>query len=160
MRWALVIGAVLMAGEAEAKPAVQTIRYTTSPCFGACPVYSVTVSSDGHGVFEGVRFTAVQGRRTFRLSPRQWAAFRERLQALHGHGVVDLTGPPLCRTMATDQAGAEVVWSGAWRPHVLRAYYGCDMDRNAWMFTHLRRAPEVLPIAAFIGRPGAPKSPE
>src|SRR3546814_1765112 len=36
-------------------------------CFGACPVYTVTVSPDGQGVFAGKRFTAVTGERTFAL---------------------------------------------------------------------------------------------
>src|SRR3546814_8814740 len=44
-----------------------TITYATQPCFGACPVYTVTVSPDGQGVFAGKRFTAVTGERPFAL---------------------------------------------------------------------------------------------
>ena len=40
----------------------QSISYETGPCFGACPVFRVTVSPDGSGTFEGRRFTAVDRR--------------------------------------------------------------------------------------------------
>lgn len=144
--------AMLAARGVEAKQPVQTISYATGACHGTCPAYKVTVSSDGHGIFEGERYTAVTGRRAFRVTPAQWRAFRARLQALHGHGTVDLTGPPLCTAMATDMADVEVRWSGAWRPFVLRANYGCRTARQGGVFARLRRAPEVLPIAGLIGR--------
>ena len=144
----------LLIALATAAPAVRTISYETGPCFGVCPSYKVTVSSDGRGVFEGKRFTAVKGVRRFRIAPAQWRALTDRLRGLHGRGAADLTGPPLCEAMATDMPTVEVVWSGAWRPFTLRANYGCQTKGQGWMLTHLRLAPAALPIAAFIGRPG------
>ncbi|HEY0326511.1 MAG TPA: DUF6438 domain-containing protein, partial [Allosphingosinicella sp.] len=41
----------------------ESISYETGPCFGACPVYRVTVSPDGTGTVEGRRVTAVTGER-------------------------------------------------------------------------------------------------
>ncbi|MBX3563660.1 MAG: hypothetical protein KF730_03690 [Sphingomonas sp.] len=32
-----------------------SIRYETSACFGACPIYVVTLRPDGTGTFEGKR---------------------------------------------------------------------------------------------------------
>ena len=151
--WVMVVAtAAVMGGGAGATGGVQTISYRTGACFGTCSVYKVTVSSDGRGVFEGERFTAVTGRRTFRVTPAQWREFRTRLQALHGHGTVELTGAPPCEAMATDMPTVEVVWSGAWRPHTLRANYGCRVEKQQWMSAHLRRAPEALPIGRFVGK--------
>lgn len=157
MMLAAVAAVTLASGAQAQRRAVETISYETGPCFGACPVYRVEVSSDGRGVFTGRRFTAVAGERAFRVTPRQYAAFRHRLQALHGHGTVDLTGPPLCEAMATDLPSVEVRWSGRFRAFVLRANYGCPSTRNGWMFPHLRQAPADLPIAGFIGTRGAPR---
>ena len=153
MRTSLVMGLALCLATgsgAAAKPRVETISYETGPCFGTCPVYKVTVSSDGRGVFEGQRFTAVTGTRAFRVSPAQWRAFRRQLQALHGRGTVEMTGPPVCEQMATDMPTVEVRWSGAFRPFTLRANYGCRNERLQWKFAHLRRAPGTLPIAALV----------
>ena len=149
---AMLAATGMQAGGVQAAPRrLETISYSTGPCFGACPVYKVTISSDGRGVFEGVRFTALTGRRAFRATPAQWRAFRAKLEALHGHGTVELTDQRTCRVMATDMPSVEVVWSGALRPFAFRANYGCDRERYGWMFTHLQQAPGALPIADFIG---------
>ena len=151
------VAAMLATAGIQAEPAaaarrrVETISYATGPCFGACPVYKLTVSSDGRGVFEGERFTTVTGRHAFRATPAQWRAFRARLDALHGHGTVELTDQRMCKVMATDMPSVEVVWSGAFRPFTFRANYGCDRERFGSMFTHLQQAPGALPIAGFIG---------
>ena len=60
----------------------ESISYETGHCFGACPVYAVTVHSDGSGLFEGKRFTAVSGQRAFRIDPDQYRAFAGRLEPL------------------------------------------------------------------------------
>ena len=56
-------------GEAE----VESIVYETGPCFGACPVYRLTVGRDGSALFEGRRFTAVTGERRFSVTPAQYS---------------------------------------------------------------------------------------
>ena len=42
--------AACAAASAPASPA-ETISFETGPCFGACPVYRLTVNSDGSGTF-------------------------------------------------------------------------------------------------------------
>ena len=130
-----------------------SISYETGPCFGACPVYALTVRADGRGTFEGRRFTAASGERSFRITPDQYRAFAERLAPLRPEsGSVRYSGPPLCRRMATDLPSVDVKWrSRRGGEQQLYFYYGCDMEGKKAIAERLGSAPELLPIAAFIG---------
>lgn len=130
---------------------VESISYQTGPCFGACPVYRVTLGSDGSGSFEGRRFAAVIGTREFRVTPEQFRAFADRLEPLRpASGSLRYSGPPLCTMTATDMPSVEVTWRGSAGEQSLYYYYGCDMEQKKAMAERLRRAPDLLPIAAFI----------
>lgn len=151
------IAATLIALPACATPRsvtpIQTISFETGPCFGACPVYRVTVNSDGSGTFEGRRFTAVTGTRPFRATPAQYRAFAAHLAPLRpASGTVRYSGDA-CRSMATDLPSAEVTWRSPRGEQILYFYYGCDMARNRAIAERLTAAPALLPIGDFI-RPG------
>ena len=132
---------------------VETISYETGPCFGACPVYRVTVNRDGSGVFEGRRFTAVTGERRFSATPEQFQAFARHLAPLRpATGEVNYSGEN-CRMNATDLPSADVEWRGAdGAQQRLSFYYGCDMELNQAIAERLSAAPGLLPIAELIGR--------
>jgi hypothetical protein len=142
-------------GTAEPPHAAETIRYETGPCFGACPVYAVTVSSDGTGTFEGKRFTAATGEQAFTLTPAQFADFRARLQPYRpaaGERRV-ASGEPDCGSTITDQPSVSVSWEGGGTPPAsLSLYYGCTAPALAAMKAALRSAREALPIAVMIGK--------
>jgi hypothetical protein len=129
------------------------ISYETGPCFGACPVYAVTVNADGTGQFEGKRFTAVSGLRSFRVTPDQYRAFADRLAPLRPKsGSVRYSGAPLCRAMATDLPSVDVKWrvrSGGGQE--LYFNYGCDIEARRAIADRLGSAPDLLPIESFIG---------
>ena len=127
-----------------------TIIFETGPCFGACPVYRVTVNSGGDGTFEGLRFTAVIGARPFRATPAQAQAFARQLEPLRpASGAVRYSGEA-CGTMATDLPSAEVTWRSPRGTQSLYFYYGCDMARNRAIVERLEVAPRLLPIGDFI----------
>jgi hypothetical protein len=129
-----------------------SISYETGPCFGACPVYRVTVNADGTGTFEGRRFTAVTGERRFALTPGQFRAFAAQLAPIRpASGDLRYSGPPLCRSMATDLPSAEVTWRSGAGEQRLYFYYGCDMQRNRALAERLTAAPGLLPIGDLIG---------
>ena len=44
------------------------ITLERGPCFGACPVYRLTVYGDGRVIYEGIRFVSVEGTRTATIS--------------------------------------------------------------------------------------------
>lgn len=131
----------------------EMLRYTTSPCFGGCPVYTVTVRPDGTGTFEGQRFTAVAGARDFRVTPAQYAAFLTRLAPYRPRsGTLRIApGTPACGQHATDMPSVEVQWDGKAGHRALSYYFGCDRARNAAMADALGSAPDLLPIGGLIG---------
>jgi len=151
-----LVAAALIATPATAErpgpSTVQSISYETGPCFGRCPVYRVTVRSDGRGTFEGRRFTAVDGLRSFHLTRAQFLAFVGHLGSYRPRGVEAIGyGHPRCRRPATDHPSATVSWSGGGREDRLSFYYGCRDPGNAAMAQALERAPELLPIGDLIG---------
>ncbi|WP_157215734.1 DUF6438 domain-containing protein [Flavisphingomonas formosensis] len=158
LRKVFVIAASLLAGCASTGPApvpapIRAITYETGACFGTCPVYSVTVSSDGAGRFEGRRFTGATGPQSFTVTPAQFAAFEAALAPYRPKsGEVDYSAPPLCGRMATDMPSVDVRWDEPGRAH-LHYYYGCDREKYAVMADALRHAVDALPIAAFIRAP-------
>ena len=155
---AMLVGLALAASAAspaiamgERPASVETITYERGPCHGTCPVYRVTVSSNGRGTFEGIQHTAATGTRSFRATTAQWAEFKRRLAADRPVGEVMLDGPERCAMYATDLPTIDVRWSGARRPGHLAYNIGCDRPTHARMARALTSAPEALPIARFIG---------
>ena len=161
-RWMAGVGALALGGcvQPGTGPApipieADSITYSTGSCFGACPVYTVTVRPDGTGSFEGKRFTAVAGVRSFTLTRAQYDAFAARLAPYRPEsGARRFTpGEPGCRRMATDMPSADVTWTRAiGDSQALYFYFGCDMEANRAMIDALARAPDVLPIADLIGK--------
>lgn len=133
----------------------ETITYETSPCFGTCPVYRVTIQPDGSGVFEGKRFTKVSGIRAFRASPAQYRAFAATLQPYRpqqGERLIQ-PGEPGCDNAPTDMPSVDVRWTelSGGSQH-LSFYYGCAMSNQA-MNAALRSAPDALLIGQFVAKP-------
>jgi hypothetical protein len=126
------------------------IVYETGPCFGACPVYRVTVSADGQGLFEGRRYTAVTGERRFTVTPDQYRRFAAQLAPVRpASGTVRYAGE-MCSRTATDMPSVDITWRSGGAEQRLYFYYGCDMERNRALGERLRAAPALLPIAEMI----------
>jgi hypothetical protein len=131
-----------------------SITYETGPCFGACPVYSVTVRPDGSGVFTGKRFTAVTGERRFKLTAGQYAAFAARLAPYRPEsGERRITpGEKECGQAATDLPGVDITWTRAiGDSQKLYYYFGCGMSGDRTMAEALGGAVETLPLEPLIG---------
>ncbi len=128
----------------------ETIRYETAPCHGTCPVYAVTVAPDGNGTFEGKRFTAVTGIKTFRTTPAAYRKFASSLAPYRptSNETLYQPGTPNCGNAPTDMLSVDIVWSepSGGRQH-LNVYYGCGPQT---MRDDLRNAPSALPIGPFI----------
>ena len=132
-----------------------SITYETGPCFGACPVYSVTVRPDGTGMFTGKRFTAVTGERAFTLTRAQYEAFAAKLAPYRPESGEVRYAPDnrqLCPNMATDMPSVDVTWTRAiGDSQHLHVYYGCVMQDHDAMKQALGEAADGLPIQDLIG---------
>lgn len=62
----LMLGASVSAQDQSSDVALTLSR---TPCFGTCPVYSVTVYTDGTVVYEGTDFVTVTGTQTTNIDP-------------------------------------------------------------------------------------------
>lgn len=144
------------AGSAQTDVPVESVSYTRGPCYGVCPVYRVTVNADGSGLFEGVRFTAVTGRRRFTVTPAAWRAFTAKLAPFRPQGTLDINmeNTARCQLMATDHPSAIVTWTGGGRNDRLGFYFGCRDEGNRAMAQALEEAPGLLPIAQMIAERG------
>ena len=131
-----------------------SITYRTGACFGACPIYAVTVRPDGSGVFTGERFTAASGEHRFQLTPAQYRAFAARLAPYRPETGERRYAPgePGCEHAATDMPSVDVTWTRAiGDSQHLYYYFGCRMDENDAMRDAIGRAADELPIQALIG---------
>ncbi len=142
--------------DAETPPPIETasITYETHPCFGMCPVYSVTVTPEGKGTFTGTRHTAVTGERSFTLTRAAYRTFADALAPWRPESgeVRYEMGSETCGASITDQPGVDVTWTDRARARRhLYFYYGCAHDNQA-IADALRSAPEALPIADLIGK--------
>ena len=137
----------------------ESITYSTDPCFGTCPVYSVTVMPDGEGVFEGKQHVARIGVQRFAVDAATYRRFADHLATVRpASGDRDIIqGEADCGNAPTDMPGIAVRWSsntGA-ADQNLRLYLGCRSAEADRVAAVLKSAPEMLPIAAYIGKPGA-----
>jgi hypothetical protein len=148
-------GCVVQNGAGMPMPVESTsITYETHPCFGACPVYSVTVSPDGQGSFTGTRFTAVTGERGFTLPRAAYERFANMLAPYRPESgeVRYEMGSEACGAAITDQPSVDVSWtSETGASQHLYFYYGCARANQA-LADALRSAPEALPIEEMIGK--------
>lgn len=148
---ALALLASPAAAQRSAATLPDSIAYRAGPCMGGCPIYEVVVRSDGTGTFEGINFTAVTGRREFRVTPAQYRAYVRHLAPIRPRrGVVSYSGEN-CREFVTDSSSATATWADRRGNQGLSLNYGCDPRRNRAMARRLMTAPDLLPIRDYIG---------
>jgi hypothetical protein len=149
----LVIAVIIVAALPAPPLPIETIIYRAGSCFGTCPEYSFTVSSDGRGVFTGKHYVSVIGDRSFSVTPAQFKAFRRHLAAYQGRKMLISSSSFLCPDYMVDGPSIEVTWMTNSRltGHV---FYddGCPKPKIAPdMVPTLESAPALLPLAELIG---------
>lgn len=151
-------GAAPGAAPASSPPrdAVTAIEYEAGPCFGKCPAYSFSVSSDGAGTFMGLDHTQVRGERDFRLTPAEFEAFAAALAPYRPAPETERSyapGQPGCPMGATDLPSVSIRWEYAdARTSQLGYNFGCHGEANRAMADALGNAPDLIPaLAPLIG---------
>jgi hypothetical protein len=151
----LVAAPALSAAVPVATQDLAIIRYEKTACFGFCPVFVVTLRSDGEGVFEGQHYTAVQGARRFHITPERFRAFAAALAPLRPRaGKLLYDEANRCHgagAAPSDGSSTGVAWrTREGRETVLYFYDGCGVPE---VRRRLDAARALLPIEAFVGRP-------
>ena len=167
MKWMTVTAvAALLAGCATVKdgspapaPGADTIRFSAGPCFGFCPVYSVTVKPDGASLLTPERNTAVPGETRFTVAPSQYRRLRESVAAFRPKTGSEMRIGPgeNCERVATDLPEYRIVWTQQGQDDTQLSFYsGCFDERYAPLRAAIAALPQLLEIEAMLKAP-APK---
>ena len=140
------------AGQATADSAVR-ITLERGPCFGTCPVYSVTLDGSGAVLFEGRRFVADTGISTGRVPP---ARIDSLVAALTAGGYFDFAdrytaGEPGCERYATDLPSVITEVRAGGRTKRVEHDHGC-MEAPQALTALEGRIDSVAGVAGWIRR--------
>lgn len=128
----------------------ETIRYSSSPCFGACPIYSVEISPSGAVHFDGKQYTKVTGTQDLTVSLSVYKKLQQELQTYRPEtgANVKTTG---CQQTATDQPSAYFWWK---RPDGtvtrLSHYTGCISPANIELNKLIENIPKLIGIEDLV----------
>ncbi len=125
----------------------ETVSIRTTPCFGTCPVFAVTLHPDGQLDFEGIKFVKHSGKVTRHITADKVKAIRQTLQAYRPAAGVTTRNKD-CQQRVTDHPSYVVTWqSPKAQDSVYRHYTGCFSAANRAIAKTLRGVLTSLPIA-------------
>jgi len=104
------------------------ITLERGPCFGACPMYTLTVWGDGRVEFDGRRFVAQEGRDTAQVPPADVARLFALADSIGFHDLpADITpaNERACGGAWTDMPSATVTIERGAASHTVNHYHGC-----------------------------------
>lgn len=130
--------------------AQETIRYSSSPCFGACPIYAVEISPSGVVHFEGKQYTKVTGTQDLTVDPSVYKKLQQELKTYRPETGANVKTSGCVQT-ATDQPSAYFSWK---RPDGtstnLSHYMGCISPANAELNKVIDKLPKLLGIEDLV----------
>ena len=134
----------------------ETISYSVGPCFGFCPVYTVSVTPDGHVAFNGERHTATLGKREKDGGAQAYRTISNALAAYRP--VTGTTADTQCESQMSDQQHYRVTWKAVnGTETVLQHDRGCRSHGNDQLNKTMESLPDKLGIASWAKqttRPG------
>ena len=133
-----------------AAPAVTLER---TPCFGACPVYQVTISRSGAVRFVGTHHVTQQGEVTAEIPAARVDSLLRELEAGGYFGFADayVMDSPACGQYATDSPTVITCASADGRTKTIRHDYGCNAAPPELARLE-RRIDEVAGTSRWTGR--------
>lgn len=128
----------------------ETIRYASSPCFGACPIYSVEVAPTGLIRFEGKQYTKAIGIKEIQGSVKDYQKLVSDLKTYRPEtGTQAKTGG--CQQTATDMSSYYISWIQANGTETKLSHYkGCMSPANNKLNKIMDSLPEQLGIKDLI----------
>jgi hypothetical protein len=103
------------------------ITLERTPCFGSCPVYKVTITSEGSVTFVGDRFTKTMGTAKGKITPDAFRQLAAEFEKINYFSLPDRFegGTPECPQVVTDMPGASTAIRFRGRSKGVYHYDGC-----------------------------------
>lgn len=128
----------------------ETIRYSSSPCFGTCPIYSVEITPEGTVHFNGKQYTKVVGTQDLTVDPLVYKKLQQELKTYRPEtgANVKTTG---CQQTATDQPSAYLAWIRADGSMTRLSHYtGCISPANIELNKLIDKLPKLIGIEDLV----------
>ncbi len=128
----------------------ETIRYSSSPCFGACPIYSVDVTPSGAVHFNGKQYTKVMGEHDLTVDPSVYKKLQYELKTYRPEtgANVKTTG---CQQITADQPSGYFSWIQANGTITKLSHYtGCISPANLELNELIDKLPKLIGIDDLV----------
>ena len=152
----LLVAACSSSGEPErpAPSASDQIELTRGPCFGACPMYTVTAWGDGRVRFVGNQFVEQTGEHTKTIDPARVAELFAHADSIGFFDMPQQVTPAndaACGQYHTDAPSADISMIRGSRDQTVSHYHGC-IKAPEGLRGFQERIDAVLGTAEWIGR--------
>lgn len=108
---------------------VEAIQVSESACFGACPIYELTVTPDDHYQLDGRRFTRINGYSEGDLAPGSYAQMQTLLENANFFSLPEnytFANPELCPgPQISDMPSITISYTTRRNSHTVTWYQGC-----------------------------------
>ncbi|MGZ8842046.1 MAG: DUF6438 domain-containing protein [Pyrinomonadaceae bacterium] len=140
----------IFTGQKENDDAITLER---TACFGTCPMYKVTIASDGTVTFNGERFTKTTGIAKGKISTSDFRQLVAEFEKINYFSLPDAYAPgtPVCPQRITDMPSANTSIKLKGKMKSVAHYYGCgDKGALAQLTALEKRIDEVAGTAKWI----------
>ena len=137
----------------QASTEMESVTLERGPCFGTCPVYTVTLDRAGNVRFEGRRFVVNTGVATATVARAQVDSLFAELETIRYFDLADSyrTGDPGCERYATDLPTVITEVRASGRTKRVEHDRGCA-DAPATLSAIETRIDEVAGVRRWIGK--------
>src|SRR5262249_7291688 len=120
-----MIPKAIFVGNDSAGHGVITLERTA--CFGSCPIYKVTIASDGAVTFTGQRFVRTQGTAKGQISRLSFRGLVDEFKRINYFALDNkyVPGEPNCQSPPTDMPSANTSIQIDRRTKSVAHYHGC-----------------------------------
>ena len=123
------------------KGADDSITLERTACFGTCPMYKVTITSDGTVSFDGKRFTKTTGIAKGKISAHDFRQLVSEFEKINYFSLPDSYAPgtPVCPERITDMPSAYTSIRLNGKTKSVSHYYGCGTSGALEKLTALEK---------------------
>lgn len=145
-------------GAQNSVTAFDAISLSRSPCFGACPIYSVTVYADGRVTYYGERYVSISGQQQAQADAQALEKLNTLLNSKRLPLIVNYRpGNPQCgKPVTTDMPGAAIKIMLNGKTRTLHYYKGCPNVPD-WLIDLANQIDQAAISGRWVGGSHAPE---